>query len=586
MKKRNVRFSGFMAAILLSAGAANAATLVTTDYGNRTYATKEALDQKADKTYVDEQVDGLDGRIEQIVSEGVGADLENYLTKDDAKKTYATQESVTMGLAGKLGTGDTAARATADAAGNVITDTYATKGELDGYATDGDIAAATSDMLTKTEAGTTYATKESLAGKADASELSKYATTESLGDYLTTESAADTYATKESLAGKADTSELSKYATTAALTSGLAGKLDSNALTGYATESYVDTATADMLTKGVADETYAGIDTETVANNAATKVQQALTDIGTKSELTTENKDNLVGAINELDKAIGGMAADGTVQQIQEDLSTLTGRVGTNAAAIGTVGNLATGEKTNLVGAVNEVFGAVNDATDDLATLTERVDTNESGIGALTTTVGNAESGLVKSVNDLSASVATNTSGISDLTERVSTAESDLTKKQDVSARVSEINATAQNTQYPSALAVYNALGAKADTDDVNALETRVSSAESDIGTMESLTVSAQNLVDAINEVNEKTSGLATEGNFQAISNQVSQMQTQVNNKADKAETYTKTETDNQITTLAVPQPDDDCMAESGLCVLTITPGGQLAWTNVTAPAD
>ena len=411
-------------------------------------------------------------------------------------------------------------------------------------------------------------------------------TSADLAGYAKTAEVADTYATKESLAGKADASELSKYATTAALTSGLAGKLDSDALTGYATETYVDTATADMLTKAVADKTYAGIDTETVAKTAATNAQQALTDIGAKSELTTENKDNLVGAINELDKAIGGMAADGTVQQIQEDLSTLTGRVGTNAAAIGTVGNLATGEKTNLVGAVNEVFGAVNDATDDLATLTERVDTNESGIGALTTTVGNAESGLVKSVNDLSASVATNTSGISGLTERVSTAESDLNKKQDVSARVSEINATAQNTQYPSALAVYNALGAKADTDDVNALETRVSSAESDIGTMESLTVSAQNLVDAINEVNEKTSGLATEGNFQAISNQVSQMQTQVNNKADKADTYTKTETDKQITTLAVPQPGDDCMAESGLCVLTITPGGQLAWTNVTAPAD
>ncbi len=176
MKKRNVRFSGFMAAILLSAGAANAATLVTTDYGNRTYATKEALDQKADKTYVDEQVDGLDGRIEQIVSEGVGADLENYLTKDDAGKTYATQESVTAGLAGKLGTGDTAARATADAAGNVITDTYATKGELDGYATDGDIAAATSDMLTKTEAGTTYATKTELAGKASTSDVEELGT--------------------------------------------------------------------------------------------------------------------------------------------------------------------------------------------------------------------------------------------------------------------------------------------------------------------------------------------------------------------------------------------------------------------------
>ena len=553
-------------------------------------------------------------------------DLDAYATTDSLSG-YATTESL----------GEYAKTTDVTSAISAATDGMLTSADLDGYATDEELGAVSGDLSSlqsqintpetglaakitaaigdistaqsaaeaaQTTASQAQSAVESLSGrvdtnadnittlqgqmanKADTSALSKYATTESLGDYLTTESAAGTYATKESLAGYATTESLSGYATTAALTSGLAGKLDSDALTGYATESYVTTATADMLTKDVADETYAGIDTENVAKTAATNAQQALTDIGTKSALTTENKDNLVGAINELDAAIGGMAADGTVQQIQKDLSTLTGRVNTNAAAIGTVGNLATGEKTNLVGAVNEVFGAVNDATGDLATLTERVDTNETGIGALTTTVGNAESGLVKSVNDLSTSVATNTSGISDLTERVSTAESGLNKKQDVSARVSEINATAQNTQYPSALAVYNALGAKADTDDVNALETRVSSAESNIGTMESLTVSAQNLVDAINEVNEKTSGLATEGNFQAISNQVSQMQTQVNNKADKADTYTKTETDKQITTLAVPQPGDDCMAESGLCVLTITPGGQLAWTNVTAPAD
>ena len=282
MKKRNVRFSGFMAAILLSAGAANAATLVTTDYGNRTYATKEALDQKADKTYVDEQVDGLDGRIEQIVSEGVGADLENYLTKDDAKKTYATQESVTMGLAGKLGTGDTAARATADAAGNVITDTYATKGELDGYATDGDIAAATSDMLTKTEAGTTYATKTELAGKASTSDV------EELG---TAVGALETVVGDESDGLVADVASAAAAATTAA---GDASAAKQTAEAAQTTASQVQSA-VETLSGRV--DTNAGNIT-TLQGQMTTKVDtSALADYAKTAEVadTYATKESLAG---------------------------------------------------------------------------------------------------------------------------------------------------------------------------------------------------------------------------------------------------------------------------------------------------
>ena len=432
-------------------------------------------------------------------------------------------------------------------------DTYATKDELDGYATDADI----SGMLTSAD----------------------------LAGYAKTAEVAGTYATKESLAGYATTESLSGYATTAALTSGLAGKLDSSALTGYATESYVDTATADMLTKGVADKTYAGIDTETVANNAATHAQQALTDIGTKSELTTENKDNLVGAINELDKAIGGMAADGTVQQIQEDLSTLTGRVGTNAAAIGTVANLATGEKTNLVGAVNEVFGAVNDATDDLGALTERVDANESGIGALTTTVGNAESGLVKSVKDLSTSVATNTSGISDLTGRVSTAESDIDTLQSGKADKSTSLAGYGITNAYTKTETDNLLKTKEDA--ANKLVTITEADEEDttkypsVGAMVSWT---EQRISGLSEL-PVNPDLINPGTIKGDKLESGAITT--DKIANGAVTDAKlSEELNAEIDGKLPRPPASCMAESGLCVLTVTKEGDLAWTNVTAPAD
>lgn len=70
------------------------------------------------------------------------------------------------------------------------------------------------------------------------------------------------------------------------------------------------------------------------------------TNIGTLSNLTTTEKTNLVGAINEVDG----------------DVSTLSGTVGdhttaiaTNTSAIGTLANLDTTYKADLVGAINEV---------------------------------------------------------------------------------------------------------------------------------------------------------------------------------------------------------------------------------------
>ena len=53
---------------------------------------------------------------------------------------FATTTALTSGLAGKLDSDATAARATADAAGNVITSTYATKAEIADMATDENLA--------------------------------------------------------------------------------------------------------------------------------------------------------------------------------------------------------------------------------------------------------------------------------------------------------------------------------------------------------------------------------------------------------------------------------------------------------------
>ena len=64
------------------------------------------------------------------------------------------------------------------------------------------------------------------------------------------------------------------------------------------------------------------------------------------------------------------------------------------------------------------------------------------------------------------------------------------------------------------------------------------------------------------------------------------ELNTEIDGKANAADVYTKLETDGKIVELAVPQPDADCQAESGLCVLSVTTSGDLAWVNVTTPAE
>lgn len=73
--------------------------------------------------------------------------------------------------------------------------------------------------------------------------------------------------------------------------------------------------------------------------------------IGTLTSLTTTEKTNLVGAVNE----------------VKGTADTALGLANTNKASIGTLTNLATTEKGNLVGAVNEVKGSVDAANTAIA---------------------------------------------------------------------------------------------------------------------------------------------------------------------------------------------------------------------------
>ena len=183
--------------------------------------------------------------------------------------------------------------------------------------------------------------------------------------------------------------------TSADITDGTIAEGDLNASINASLDK-ADTA----LQKTTADAAYAPKSTEATANTAASNAQQALTDIGTKSELTTENKDNLVGAINELDAAMGNMATSDTIEGIQTDLTELEGKVdtnttniGTNTTHIGTVGSLSTNAKTDLVSAVNEVKTQADKGVSDAAAAQSTADTAKSTADTAKST---ADSALTK----------------------------------------------------------------------------------------------------------------------------------------------------------------------------------------------
>ena len=181
--------------------------------------------------------------------------------------------------------------------------------------------------------------------------------------------------------------------TSADITDGTIAEGDLNASINASLDK-ADTA----LQKTAADAAYAVKSTETTASTAASNAQQALTDIGTKSELTTTNKDNLVGAINELDAAMGDMATNETIQGIQTDLTELEGKVdtnttniGTNTTHIGTVGNLSTTAKTDLVSAVNEVKTQADKGVSDAATAQSAAEAAQSTATQAQTTATQAQ---------------------------------------------------------------------------------------------------------------------------------------------------------------------------------------------------
>ena len=186
-----------------------------------TYATKDELTTATADMVTSGDLANYPTReeVEGMVGDLAGVELDSYLTKTEASTTYVNT------------TDGTAPRATADAAGNVITDTYAVKADVDEL--EREVAA---------KANTQYVNEE-LAKKADKSTtLAGYGITDAYTKGEVDSKVANIVAgdMEEALTGKEDksnkvqtlTNSDSEYPSTAAVTTALAGYATTAQLAG------------------------------------------------------------------------------------------------------------------------------------------------------------------------------------------------------------------------------------------------------------------------------------------------------------------------------------------------------------------
>ncbi len=224
---------------------------------------------------------------------------------------------------------------------------------------------------------------------------------ETLKSYPTTEQVTTTITNEINTAiaeGGAIDEALADYATTADLEK----KVDTTTMTTELDKKADKTAIADMETKTSAAATYAVKATEGVANTATQDATKALTAIGTLTELTTTAKGNVVAAVNEIDAAVTANGdAITAAQTAAEEAASAATAAQAAATAAQTAASAAQGDVDALEAVVtNETTGlaATKTIADNAATAAAgaktAADAAQADVDALEGVVTNATTGL------------------------------------------------------------------------------------------------------------------------------------------------------------------------------------------------
>ena len=206
----------------------------------------------------------------------------------------------------------------------------------------------------------------------------------------------------------------------------------------------------------------------TEKSNLVGALNEVLTKLGTVASLDTTEKSNVVGALNEVFSKLGTLSSLSTTEK-----GSAVGAINELDGEIGTLADLDTDFTTNLVGAINEIQQEILDTSDS-------IDLMVGDLDALNTT---DKDSVVDAINEVVDSVSTVNGKVGDL------ATLDTTEQSDAVGAINEVAGEIGDISALSTVEKGSAVGA------INELDGKVG----DLATLD--TTEKGSFVGAINEV-------------------------------------------------------------------------------------
>ena len=574
MKKRNIVFSGFMAAILFSAGAANAATarIASQQYVDNkgssiletvsnTYETKENVQNLTTQvTNLGDTINNAETGLKKQVEDVVSTAEEAKTTADEAKAGLDAKEDKSN-KAAEINAENQTSGTSYPSVGAIVQWTNKKIADLSdtglpvnpGNIEDGTISGSKLEngAVTTDKIANDAVTSDKIADDAVGSE---HIQTGAVG----TDEIADGAVGNADLAADSVTTDKIKDGTisSADLDTALNAKIDGK---------------EDKSNKAVA------IDSTNQASTDAYPSVKAVYDWTTQQIANVEFDPSELapGSIN------GDAIQDGTITSDQ----IADGTVGTGDIADGAI----TGDKLDetLAGQIADIDGKQDIAmgvghenhivtTDASGNITSAATIGQDKVTGLTTALAGKAS-----IDDIPTTVAELTDASNYATTTALT--SGLAAKENASNKINSI--TGENESSDTYFPTVGAMTSWVSSEISGLSELPVNPDLIDDGTLpgsklQSGAITADKIADGAVTTPKIADNAVTEDKLS------DELNAEIDGKANAADVYTKLETDGKIVELAVPQPDADCQAESGLCVLSVTTSGDLAWVNVTTPAE
>ena len=573
MKKSNIAFSGFMAAILISAGAANAAT---TQIASKTYVDNketsilqtvgDTYETKANVQIIQQNVNKLGDTINNEES-GLKAQIEDAAAA--AQTAQQTAESAQQTATGAQSAATALGVTVGNAESGLVKDVNDLEATVGGLQTT--VSGLDKELDSKLDSATAATTYEKVSNKSqdlatDAGSKDKYPSAKAVVDWVSN-------TVTEGIEINTD-------------------KIQNGAIT---TEKIGDDAvTADKIAPDA-------VGSEQIADGAVSSDKLDETLAGQIADISGKQDKNMgVGHENHIvtTDETGNITSAATIGQAQ--VTGLTDALAAKADAS------ALEEIEQNVEQVQNQYTTINETVTKLG---DTITNEESGLSTqitnITQQIGNAESGLVKDVADAAAAAETAQQTATGAQNAVDALETVVDGKANASTTLAGYGITDAYTKTEtdglldakadeSALAGYATTGAltsglagKEDTSNkTKIINDGNKSSETLFPTIGAITTWTDQQIQQLS-----TEGIPVNpdniGSNAITTDKIANGAVTTEKLADDSVTEDKLSNDVVASIDAkLPAPDADCVADSNLCVLTVTPSGDLAWVAVTQPAE